>query len=196
MIRAAASAMFCALMSCALVAVPAGAWAWDATVENAPRGGLIYDVKIGAQVHDIPYMWSGFNKEPYSVDMNVEVMFSPSVVLWGGTIRPALGATINFGGHTSKAYIDARWQWELSPRTFVAIGLGIAIHNGNDEFVGPAPDEKLLGRRVLFHPNAEWGYRIDEHHSLSIFFEHISNASTAEKNQGLDTLGVRYGYRF
>ena len=49
---------------------------------------------------------------------------------------------------------------------------------------------------MLFHPNAELGYRLTEHHSVSLFFEHISNASTAAKNQGLDTLGVRLGYRF
>jgi len=49
---------------------------------------------------------------------------------------------------------------------------------------------------VLFHPHLEWGFRFDTHNSVSIFFEHISNASSADKNQGLDTLGVRYGDRF
>jgi hypothetical protein len=29
-----------------------------------------------------------------------------------------------------------------------------------------------------------------------VYFEHISNASTAAKNQGLDTLGIRLGHRF
>ena len=38
--------------------------------------------------------------------------------------------------------------------------------------------------------------RFLRNNSLSLFFEHISNASTAPKNQGLDTLGIRYGYRF
>jgi len=174
---------------CVLIAVPAAAG------ERAPRG-LIYDVKVGVQVHDVPYMWSGFNKEPYSADLNVEVMFSPAIMLLGGAIRPAIGATINFDGYTSKAYIDARWQWECSWHTFIGVGIGIAVHDGIDESFVVEPDRKLLGRRVLFHPNAEVGYRLDEHNSLSLYFEHISNASTAAKNQGLDTLGVRYGYRF
>jgi hypothetical protein len=177
----------------ALVAGPAAAW--DTAAESALQG-FLYDVKIGAQVHDVPYMWSGFNKEPYSIDLNLEVRFGPSLALFGGALRPALGATINFQGYTSKAYIDARWQREFDNNTFFALGLGIAIHDGNDESWVIDPDHKLLGRRVLFHPNFEWGYRFADHSSVSLFYEHISNASTAAKNQGLDTLGVRYGYRF
>jgi hypothetical protein len=172
-----------------LFALPAGAGEYE------PHG-LIYDVKVGVQIHDMPYMWSGFNKEPYSADLNIEVMFSPSLSLFGGHIRPALGATINFEGYTSKVYLDARWQWECPWNIYIAIGLGAAYHNGNDESYVIDPDHKLLGKRVLFHDVVELGYRFDEHSSLSLFFEHISNASTAAKNQGLDTLGLRYGYRF
>jgi lipid A 3-O-deacylase len=183
-----------ALVGMLLMLLAGPAAAWDTEVERA--SGWIYDVKIGAQVHDVPYMWSGFNKEPYSVDLNLEVSFSPLFSVWGWSLRPAIGATINFAGYTSKAYIDARWQREFAYNTFFALGLGVAIHNGNDESFVFDPNNKLLGRRVLFHPHLEWGYRMSEHTSLSIFFEHISNADTAVKNQGLDTIGIRYGYRF
>jgi lipid A 3-O-deacylase len=174
-------------------------WVWlalpAAAGEQATAGGLIHELKIGAQVHDVPYMWSGFHKEPYNVDLNLEAQFGPSVMLWRGTIRPVIGTTINFDGFTSKAYGGARWQWELpSCDTFIAIGLAVAIHNG--ETFTSDPEYKQLGRRVLFHDSIEVGYRIDYNRSVSVFFEHISNASTAAKNQGLDTLGLRLGYRF
>ena len=42
---------------------------------------------------------------------------------------------------------------------------------------------------MLFHPTFEWGYRLSESSSLSIFYEHISNANTAAKNEGLDSWG-------
>ena len=42
----------------------------------------------------------------------------------------------------------------------------------------------------------EAGWRFDEHNSLSVYFDHISNGNTADVNEGLDDLGVRYGYRF
>jgi lipid A 3-O-deacylase len=174
---------------CALMALPALAG------ERETRGGFIHEIKVGAQAHDIPYMWSGFHKEPYSVDLNLEAQFSAHVVLWRGAIRPMIGTTINFDGNTSKAYAGARWQWERpSSNMFFALGLAVAVHNG--ETFSSDPEDKQLGRRVLFHDSIELGYRFDAHRSVSLFYEHISNASTADKNQGLDTLGVRYGYRF
>ena len=29
--------------------------------EPSRGGGFIHEIKIGAQVHDVPYMWSGFH---------------------------------------------------------------------------------------------------------------------------------------
>ncbi len=176
-------------MTFALIALPAAAG------ELGSADGLIHELKIGAQAHDVPYMWSGFHREPYSVDLNLEAQLSPHVMLWHGSVRPMIGATINFEGYTSKAYAGARWQWELpSCNTFFGMGLAVAVHDG--ETVTDDQTHKELGRRVLFHDSMELGYRLDAHNSVSLFFEHISNASTAEKNQGLDTLGLRYGYRF
>jgi hypothetical protein len=174
---------------CALLALPALAG------ERQAGGGFIHEFKIGALVHDIPYMWSGFHREPYNVDLNLEAQFSPRVIVWRGAIRPMVGATVNFEGYTSKVYAGARWQWEQPRwRTFLALGLAVAVHDG--ETFTTDQDRKELGRRVLFHDSIEYGYRIDERNSVSLYFEHISNASTATKNQGLDALGVRYGYRF
>jgi hypothetical protein len=174
---------------CALMALPALAG------EPEAAGGFVHEIKVGAQVHDVPYMWSGFHKEPYAVDLNLEAQFTPSLTVWRGAVRPMIGATLNFAGNTSKAYAGARWQWERpSSRTFFALGLAVAVHNG--ETFTSDPEAKQLGRRVLFHDSIEIGYRIDARRSVSLYFEHISNASTAAKNQGLDTLGVRYGFRF
>ena len=89
-----------------------------------------------------------------------------------GTIRPALGATVNFAGYTSKAYLDARWQVECCWGAFFALGIGAAIHNGEENslaswksLTGPAlqaalakaENHKQLGSLVLFHPTFECG---------------------------------------
>ena len=57
-------------------------------------------------------------------------------------------------------------------------------------------DRKSLGSRILFHIPIELGLEIKKHHRVSLFFDHVSNAYLADKNDGLDTLGVRYGYKF
>ena len=109
-------------------------------------------------------------------------------------MRPAIGASINSGGQTSHAYIDARWQYETPSGIFFGLGVGAAVHDGNLEATDP--DRKALGSRVLFHIPLELGYRFDPHNSFSLYFEHTSNAYTQDVNEGLDRIGIRYGYRF
>lgn len=160
----------------------------------AQAEGFVSEFKIGLLAHDVPDLWSGFQLETDAPDINIEVIFARYVPFLGGRIQPALGASINTDGATSHAYLDARWQFETPSGLFFAIGLGAAIHDG--ETRPTEPDMKALGSRVLFHIPAEIGWRFDAHNSISVYFEHTSNAYTQDYNEGLDRLGVRYGYRF
>jgi lipid A 3-O-deacylase len=160
----------------------------------ARAGDLVSELKLGVLAHDVPDLWSGFQREEGTADINIEALLSPSAAFFGGTLRPAVGASINTGGQTSHAYIDARWQYETPGGAFLGLGVGAAIHDGNLD--ASDPDRKALGSTLLFHIPAELGYRLDDHNSFSLYFEHISNAYTQDENEGLDRLGVRYGYRF
>lgn len=162
-------------------------------VASAQSVPLIREYRVGILAHDVPGLWSGFRLER-GVDANVELILSPSVDFLGGSIRPAIGGSFNFSGGTSKAYLDARWMFEGRSGWFIDIGIGAAVHNGELDPI--EPDRKALGRRVLFHFPLEVGLRFDGHHSISFFFDHISNGYTATHNEGLDSLGVRYGYKF
>ena len=84
-----------------------------------------------------------------SVDINVEALLSTSTSLLGGTLRPAIGATINTVGATSHAYLDARWQYEIPSGFLLGIGIGGAVHDGQLQFEDA--DRKELGSRMLFH---------------------------------------------
>jgi len=186
-------------MKAALLCTLAGALTGLAALPAAAEGPFayypIYEIKGGVLAHDVPGLWSGFQVEKSSADINLEVMFSPSLPFLGGAIRPALGGTINTAGQTSHAYLDARWQYETPFGMYFGFGLGGAIHDGA---IGPDDgyDKKWLGSRVLFHIPLEVGYRFDAHNSLSVYFEHTSNAYTATYNEGLDRIGVRYGWRY
>lgn len=155
---------------------------------------LFEELRIGALYHDPPDLWSGFRMEKEGVDINLEALLRPSIPFLLGQIQPAVGGTISTRGDTSHAYIDARWQIELRGGIFFGIGTGAAIHDGH---VNPDSwTNKALGSRVLFHVPAEVGWRLDQHNSISFYFEHTSNAWLAKYNEGMDRLGVRYGYRF
>ena len=160
----------------------------------AAAEGLIYELKIGGLYHDAPGIWSGFRAEKESLDINVEALLSPSMHVFFGDVRPAIGATINTAGQTSHAYLDARYTYDAPSGLFFSIGLGAAIHDGQTELVDAT--RKALGARVLFHIPLEAGYRLDAHNSISAYFEHTSNAYTQDVNEGLDRVGIRYGYRF
>ena len=120
------------------------------------------------------------------------MLFLPLAKTFGGYLRPAIGATVNFDGNTSKAYADLRWEIELPSGVFFALGMGAAIHDGE---LGINTGQKALGSRVLFHPSGELGYRFDGVHSISVFFDHISNGYSRRDNDGMDTIGVRFGRR-
>src|SRR5215510_239411 len=154
----------------------------------------VSEFKIGALEHDTPGLWSGFSRERAAADGNFEILFAPWAATFGGYLRPALGATINFNGDTSKAYADLRWEIAAPRGVFLAIGLGAAIHDGHLSL--DAPNAKALGAPMLFHPSAELGYRFDNGLSVSLFADHMSNAFSARYNEGMDTLGARLGYRF
>ncbi len=173
-----------AALSCPL---PAGA-----DEPGVPFLGLS-EIRLGALYHDVPGLWSGFSVEQPAADANVEVLFSPWARTFGGYLRPAIGTTLNFNGETSKAYADLRWETETASGIFFALGMGVAVHNGNTDLSDPS--RKALGFPVLFHPSAEIGYRIDGVHSVSIFADHISNGFTRQFNEGMDTVGVRFGRR-
>ena len=125
---------------------------------------------------------------------SLEGIFSPHIKFLGGTVRPALGGSVNTIGDTSKLYSGLRWQYEHASGMFFGVGLGGAIHDGKLHL--QHNDRKALGSRVLFHIPVEIGYRLTAKSSLSVYFDHVSNAYLANSNEGMDTLGGRFGYRF
>lgn len=155
---------------------------------------LLHSLYFGALAHDVPDLWSGFQIEQDAVDINLEAKFALAWALPFGVIRPVVGGSINTRGDTSHAYADARWEVEGPSGVFFGLGLGVAIHDGE---LGPGNiDKKWLGSRALFHIPAEFGIHLGQHSDVSIFFEHVSNANTQTYNEGMDRIGVRYGYRF
>ncbi len=164
-----------------------------ATADEVSVADWLYEVKGGVLYHDADDMWSGFSREE-GVDVNLEVVFAPTLeVLWGG-VRPALGGSLNTSGDTSKVYLDARYEYAFEFGTYFNFGVGGAWHNGETELVDN--DRKALGSHFLFHIPVEIGHRFDGHHGISVYFDHVSNAYLADENEGMDTIGVRYGYRF
>ena len=158
------------------------------------QAGWLREIRLGVLAHDVDSLWSGSRREG-GIDVNGEMIFSHSIFsLLSGNVRPNLGVSINTQGDTSKLYGGMLWQLDAKTGIFLDLGLGAALHDG--ELETSDEDKKALGSRILFRVSIEVGYGLNEHHRISILFDHISNGYFADPNEGLDTLGLRYGYRF
>jgi lipid A 3-O-deacylase len=156
---------------------------------------VVSEVKLGLLAHDV-HIFSSSRKEE-GVDVNGEILFNlPSYEFlgWIGSPRFHLGGSVNSEGETDQGYFGLTWDYHSDIGVFVEGSFGGAVHDGklNSYYA----DRKSLGSRVLFRLSGSVGYQFDQHHSLAVMVDHISNAGLASPNEGMDNVGVRYGFRF
>jgi lipid A 3-O-deacylase len=162
--------------------------------DPASPAGPVREIRAGLAAHDVDGLWSRSSKET-GQDLIAEVIFNrPLFRLLSAKAYPNAGLSLNTQGDTSKVYGGFLLRWEFASAFFFSTGLGLTLHTGKLDT--DSPDRKSLGSRVLFRIPIEVGLAIDRHHHLSLAFDHMSNAGLASPNEGLDTLGVVYGYRF
>ncbi|MGD9311156.1 MAG: acyloxyacyl hydrolase [Desulfosarcina sp.] len=155
---------------------------------------MIMEVRAGLSAHDVDGLWGGHSKEN-GTNLNLELVLNrPLFRLLSATAYPNLGASLNFQGNTSKIYAGFLLQWEPLPRFFFSTGLGVALHDGERDT--DMPDQKSLGTRVLFRIPIEVGLAASRHHRILLVFDHVSNAYLSSPNEGMDSFGLMYGYRF
>jgi lipid A 3-O-deacylase len=157
-----------------------------------PLGGILSEVRFGVLKHDFgPFSSS----EEEGVDVNLEALFvSPGFLEFIGAPRPHLGLTANTSGDTSQAYFGLSWEFDIWKDLFAGFSFGGSYHDG--ETTTDRSDKKELGCSLLFRESIEVGYRFGGHHAITAFLDHVSNANICDKNEGLENLGIRYGYRF
>ena len=154
--------------------------------------GIFSEIRLGFLVHDQGV--ASHNKEG-GYDGNVEVLFTSNDFLdliWAP--RPHFGGSVNSQGDTSQVYLGLTWEWGFLGSAFFDFSFGGAYHTG--ETTTDARDKKELGCSVLFRESIDLGYRFDDHHGVSLFLDHISNAKLCSENEGLENFGLRYGYSF
>lgn len=154
--------------------------------------GIFSELRGGVLAHDFgPFS----HRKEEGVDINAEVLFiSPDFmdIIWSP--RPTVGGSFNSSGDTSQAYMGLTWEWDFLEQAFFSFFWGGAVHNGEKN--ANVPDKKDLGCRVLFRESIDLGWRFTGNHALMVHFDHISNAKICDENEGLESLGLRYGYRF
>lgn len=159
-------------------------------VATAQAAAQISELRAGVGWHDPGIISFGREDGPSG---SIEVLFdSPGFLAAIWAPRPHLGVTVS--GQTSQAYAGLSFEWDLTDRLFAGFSVGGMIHTADLDTRDP--DEARLGSRVLFRESITLGVRINESNSVSLTADHASNAFLADENEGLDTIMLRYGYRF
>ena len=101
---------------------------------------------------------------------------------------------LNSKDDTNQFYAGLAWTFEIPKFGFVEATIGGTRHNGNTDI--REKKKNNYGCKLLFRETVSVGFRFDRHQSVSIMLSHISNSGLCEHNDGLDNLGIRYGYQF
>lgn len=165
-------------------------------VQDADYAGL--ELRLGILTHDFSF---ADRRREHGLDANIELLFQPGWLPFGLDALPQ-GRLLGFAGLTTQLAGDTTDQlyggltYDVFPERGLLLRLagGLALHDGDLE---NDTDERLeVGQRVLFYGAFELGYRFLDRHTLSVFYQHSSNGPLGGTNQGIDNLGLRYGYRF
>jgi lipid A 3-O-deacylase len=173
------------------VRIPAKPIQYNTPSSNSAKG-ILSEIRVGALWHDQgPF---SHRKEEGS-DGNLEILFtSPDILKAIWSPRPHVGLSVNSGDDTNQAYLGLTWEYGFSGNFFVNGSLGGAYHDGSK--VTDRRDKKSLCYSILFRESVDVGYRFTGAHALMLHIDHISNAKLCSTNEGLESVGIRYGYHF
>lgn len=168
------------------------------------KGGVLTQSSSVADSQDTGQFW--LQKDESGASLNGEILFNgPDWFTHIYTPRIQLGGNVSTTGETDYAYTGLYWDTDVAYDFYLAGFFGLAAHDGVIDRAPTDPrraDDRLLGSRVLFHLGPEVGYNFDNHHNLSVTWKHLSNGwmlngfDSSGPNEGLDQVGVRYGYKF
>ncbi|MGD9816973.1 MAG: acyloxyacyl hydrolase [Hyphomonadaceae bacterium] len=186
-----------------------GVAAFGAAVAFAPAAHAdIAEIHVGVMAHNICVTdCKNAGKEDGS-NVEFQVSFdSPAFLSWAGSPQPYIVASINTAGETSFGGFGLEWRWEFADGWALEPGFGYIIHNGetNNPFPNGSPQAQafadehvLLGSEDLFRTSLGLTRDFEGPWEAQLFFEHLSHGQVlgSGRNQGLDQIGIRFGYQF
>lgn len=159
-----------------------------------PLWGVVREARLGLWMHSVG-LFSSDREDGYLV--NPEIQFTtPNFLKFLFNPRPTIGGQINTSSDaTEYVYGGLNWRMGLWGNFHFDIFLGLGVQFGHIEDVNN--DRIKFGCRWLVRQNYGIGYKFGERHRVSINFDHYSHGSICStRNQGVDNIGITYGYTF
>lgn len=150
------------------------------------------------------------------VDIMVGLQSERIDSLWW-LFKPAVHGMISANTNVPTDFVAVGFDWPITilhSKWYVRPGIGFAYTTGqadigNSAAPGITPQESErrahlaatridFGSQDLFEPELAFGYRINDTWRAELSYVHLSNGQILHsgKNQGMDDIGLRVGYRF
>lgn len=164
--------------------------------------------RLGVTAHDLDFFGRSGGGSEEGVNLEIELVARPTLArVWGGDIRPYGHFSANSAGGTNLAGVGLVWTRPVSERGFVEAFAGPTLHDGvGDLDAGPKTEtfQRVDREHIVFGSNLvarmglAAGWRVRERWETGVYYAHYSHGYvlSPDFNEGLDTLGVRAGYRF
>jgi lipid A 3-O-deacylase len=180
-----------------------------AIMTASPAEAGVDEAYVGAMAHNICVTDCKNADKEDGFNVELQLSFdSPGFLDWAGSPTPYVVASINTAGETSFAGVGLDWRWEFADHWAIEPGVGYVVHDGelNNPYASGDPraqefsaEHVLLGSRDLFRTSIGLTREIgDGPWEAQVFFSHLSHGQIlgSGRNQGMDQLGIRLGYRF
>lgn len=186
-----------------------GVWlaAAAAAAAQGAAAGPLESVQVGALAHNTGAL--NADNAPNEGGANIEAQLNfqaPDAFSLIGRPRPFLVASVNTDGAVSYGGLGLQWRAPLLAGFRLEPELGYVIHDGEVENPFPNGDPRatqfsddhiLYGSRDLFRTALGLTRDVGDRATASLFFNHLSHGQIlgSGRNQGVDELGVRVGWR-
>jgi len=148
----------------------------------------LYGIKGGFLAHSTGPVSSGRES---GTDIHAELLFKEKFL----SAYPSIGVDINLQGGTSFLYTGLSWEDKFFKHIHLGAFFGFAIHNGELDINNS--QYRQFGTRFLFREALDIGVYLKKDLSLSLMYDHYSNAGLdGQRNQGNDNIGLRFSYFF
>jgi lipid A 3-O-deacylase len=164
---------------------------------------LVEEVRLGIVAHDV------VDHAEDGPQIGLEALFkSPDFLEPIFSPRPYVYASLSTQGYTNLVAAGLNWTGNPTDRISVEGAFGISYNDGVDDVVDLDPGDPvrietaatraLLGSDWLFHSRLGADYALTDQWAVGVYYEHFSHGQilASGRNQALDEVGVRIGYRF
>lgn len=172
-------------------------------VFSAAASAQVSEIRVGVVAHDV------VDHAEDGPQISIEALFnSPDFLSGIGSPRPYVYGSFSTQGYTNLVATGLDWSGHVTERLKINGSFGISYNDGVDDIVDLPPDDPvrietartraLLGSDWLFRTSIGMDLDLSENWTAGVYYEHFSHGQILGdgRNQALDEVGVRLGYRF